>query len=143
MYRDPLQVYTETKHRSFFYAYSRLKRVEKLDLNVIRRIGQVDTTVPTNKDDLILFLIHLTLDRLKLSYFGKNDWWKMTVFRIFGSWDQRIDSLFTNHEPLIPTLVSTKFYRFFYIPSLSDTPVKLDLNINPSSPITDEDKKVT
>ena len=74
MYRDPLQVYTETKHRSFFYAYSRLKRVEKLDLNVIRRIGQVDTTVPTNKEDLILFLIHLTLDRLKLSYFGKNDW---------------------------------------------------------------------
>ena len=102
----------------------------------------MDTTV-LNKDDLILFLIHLTLDRLKLSYFGKNDWWKMTVFRIFGSWDQRIDSLFTNHEPLIPTLVSTKCYRFFYIPSLSDTPVKLDLNINPSSPITDEDKKVT
>ena len=39
---------------------------------------------------------------LKLSYFGKIicEKWKL----IFGSWDQEIDSWFTNHEPLIPTL---------------------------------------
>ena len=29
----------------------------------------------------------------------------MKVLRIFGSWDQEIDSWFTNHEPLIPTLL--------------------------------------
>ena len=32
--------------------------------------------------------------------------WKMDVLQIFGSWDQEIDSWFTNHEPLIPTLFS-------------------------------------
>ena len=30
----------------------------------------------------------------------------MDVLQIFGSWDQEIDSWFTNHEPLIPTLFS-------------------------------------
>ena len=42
----------------------------------------------------------------KLSYFSKNNSWKMEVLRIFGSWDQQIDSWFTNHEPLIPTLIN-------------------------------------
>ena len=28
----------------------------------------------------------------------------MKVLQIFGLWDQEIDSWFTNHEPLIPTL---------------------------------------
>ena len=30
----------------------------------------------------------------------------MEVLKIFGLWDQEIDSWFTNHEPLIPTLGS-------------------------------------
>ena len=57
-------------------------------------------------------LIYLTLDIidrqiwpvliiLKLSYFGKNNFWKTEVSQIFGLWDQEIDSSFTNHKPLI------------------------------------------
>ena len=34
----------------------------------------------------------------------KNDSRKVEVLRIFGSWDQEIDPLFANHEPLIPAL---------------------------------------
>ena len=30
----------------------------------------------------------------------------MEVLQIFGSWDKEIDSRFTNHDPLIPTLNS-------------------------------------
>ena len=41
---------------------------------------------------------------LKLCYFGKNHSWKMEVFWIFCSWDQKIHSWFTNHEPIMPTL---------------------------------------
>ena len=29
----------------------------------------------------------------------------MKVLQIFGSWDQEIDSLFMNHEPLIPNII--------------------------------------
>ena len=48
---------------------------------------------------------------LKLSYFRKKDSWKMEVLRIYGFWDQEIDSWFTNHEPLIPTVKNV--YMFF------------------------------
>ena len=36
--------------------------------------------------------------------FQKNNLWTMEVLWSFGSWDQEIDSWFTNHKPLIPTL---------------------------------------
>ena len=32
----------------------------------------------------------------------------MEVLKIFGLWDQEIDSWFTNQEPLIPTLIYYK-----------------------------------
>ena len=32
----------------------------------------------------------------------------MDVLHISGSWDQEIDSWFTNYEPLIPTLITIK-----------------------------------
>ena len=35
----------------------------------------------------------------------------MEVLQIFGFWDQETDSRFTNHEPLIPTLVMNKNQR--------------------------------
>ena len=43
---------------------------------------------------------------LKLSYFGKSNFWKMKVLSIFGSWDQDTDSWFTNQDPL-PTDILT------------------------------------
>ena len=52
----------------------------------------------------------------KLSYFGKHNSWKMEALKIFGSWDQEIDSWFTNHEPLIPTLLKSleiEIFTFF------------------------------
>ena len=42
---------------------------------------------------------------LKLSYFGKNDPWKIKILWIFDWWDQEIDSWIMNHEPLIPTVL--------------------------------------
>ena len=42
---------------------------------------------------------------LKLSYFRKNNLCKMEVLQMFGSWDQKTDSWFTNHETLIPSLL--------------------------------------
>ena len=53
-----------------------------------------------------------TLVILKLSYLRKNHSWKMEVLRIFASWDQEIDSSFTNHEPLFPTLLVMVFHCF-------------------------------
>ena len=57
--------------------------------------------------------IPLTLDRqidityaLKLSYFRKSDLWKMEVLWIFSLWDKEIDTWFTNHKTLIPTLIA-------------------------------------
>ena len=38
---------------------------------------------------------------LKLSCLRKNDSWKMYILKILDSWDQKINSWFTNHEPLI------------------------------------------
>ena len=47
-------------------------------------------------------------DRHRLCWlFLKRDSWKMEILRIFGSWNQQIDSWFTNHETLIPTLLNT------------------------------------
>ena len=37
----------------------------------------------------------------------------MEVLRIFGSWDQEIDLWFTNHEPLIPTLLVEVTFTVF------------------------------
>ena len=47
----------------------------------------------------------IKIDILKLSYVGKNNSWKMEVLQIFCLQDQEIDSWFTNHEPLIPTML--------------------------------------
>ena len=45
----------------------------------------------------------------------------MELLRIFDSWDQEIDSRFTNHEPLIPTLnLLTHFMQVIFF----DTPWK-------------------
>ena len=54
--------------------------------------------------------ISFALVIVKLSYFRKNSSWKIEVLQIFGSWDQEIDSWFTNYEPLIPTLHSFAIY---------------------------------
>ena len=37
----------------------------------------------------------------------------MEIFWIFGSWDQEIDLWFTNHEPLIPTLLVEVIFTVF------------------------------
>ena len=43
----------------------------------------------------------------------------MEALQIFGSWDhQEIDLWFTNHEPLIPTLVRGILYHINIIPNL-------------------------
>ena len=59
-----------------------------------------------------LNLTHLTLDKETLSVqvilklnFGKNNSWKMDFLQIFSLQDQKIDLWFTNHEPLITTLI--------------------------------------
>ena len=52
----------------------------------------------------LINLLHLTLDRVQLSIFQKNNSCKIKVLQIFGSWDQGIDEWFMNHAPLIPTL---------------------------------------
>ena len=40
----------------------------------------------------------------------------MELLRIFDSWDQEIDSRFTNHEPLIPTLnLLTHFMQVIFL----------------------------
>ena len=57
-----------------------------------------------NSSEMIHKQIPSVLIILKLSYFGKYSSLKMEVFLISGSWDQKIDSSLTNHEPLIPTL---------------------------------------
>ena len=52
--------------------------------------------------------ISFALVIVKLSYFGRNSSWKIKVSQIFGSWDQEIDSWFTNYKPLIPSLHTEK-----------------------------------
>ena len=58
--------------------------------------------------------IHLTIvrwtdityaDCFKVIIFQKSDSRKMDVLLIFGSWDEEIDSGFTNHKLLISTLL--------------------------------------
>ena len=62
---------------------------------------------------------------LKLSYFGKNNPWKIEVLQVFGLCDQKIDLWFTNNKPLIPTLqpkLNEKFTPFLQcIPSFEAT----------------------
>ena len=40
-------------------------------------------------------------DYFKIIVFQKKYTWKMEVLQIFGSWNQEIDSWFTNQKPLI------------------------------------------
>ena len=43
--------------------------------------------------------------------FGKNSSLKIEFLQIFGLWDQKSDLWFTNHEPLIPTLLYIKMLK--------------------------------
>ena len=52
--------------------------------------------------------ISFALVIVKLSYFGRSSSWKIKVLQIFGSWDQEIDSWFTNYKPWIPSLHTEK-----------------------------------
>ena len=57
----------------------------------------------------------------KVIFKKKTSLQKMEVLQIFDSWDQKIDSLITNHEPLTPTLLVCFFFSDFGIAPSSDT----------------------